>query len=54
MIPTRWVEKKFARTNITLDGYRRRPGTRQVQPAGLLGPVRLLPSIHVMVDIDGK
>jgi hypothetical protein len=47
-------EKKFTRTNITFDGYRGKPGTWQVQPAGLLGPVRLLPSVHVMVDIDGK
>jgi hypothetical protein len=48
------AEKKFTRTNITFDGYRGTPGTWQVQPAGLLGPVRLLPSVHVMVDIDGK
>lgn len=48
------AEKKFTRTNITFDGYRGKSGTWQVQPAGLLGPVRLLPSIHVMVDIDGK
>jgi hypothetical protein len=48
------AEKKFTRTNITFDGYRGKPGTWQVQPAGLLGPVRLLPSVDVMVDIDGR
>jgi len=48
------AEKKFTRTNITFDGYRGKPGEWQVQPAGLLGPVRLLPSVDVTVDIDGK
>jgi len=48
------AEKKFTRTNITFDGYRGKPGTWQVQPAGLLGPVRLLPSVNVMVYIDGR
>ncbi len=43
------AEKKFTRTNITFDGYRGKPGTWQIQPAGLLGPVRLLPSIHFQV-----
>jgi hypothetical protein len=47
------AEKRFTRTNITFDGYRGTPGTWQVQPAGLLGPVRLLPSVDVKVDIDG-
>ena len=45
-------EKKFTHTNITFHGYRGKPGTWQVQPAGLLGPVRLLPSLDVVVDID--
>ena len=48
------AEKRFTRTNITFDGYRGTPGTWQVQPAGLLGPVRLLPSVDVIVDIDGR
>ncbi|MFC2142294.1 glycosyl hydrolase, partial [Acidobacteriota bacterium] len=48
------AEKRFTRTNITFDGYRGTPGTWQVQPAGLLGPVRLLPSADVKVDIDGR
>ena len=47
-------EKKFTCTNITFDGYRGKAGTWQVQPAGLLGPVRLLPSVHIVVAIDGK
>jgi len=49
-------EKKFTRTNIrTFDGFRAKPGTIwSVQPAGLLGPVRLLPSLDVMVDMSGK
>jgi hypothetical protein len=47
-------EKKFTHTNITFHGYRGTPGTWQVQPAGLLGPVRLLPSVDVTVDMDGK
>ncbi|MFC2141546.1 glycosyl hydrolase [Acidobacteriota bacterium] len=48
------AEKKFTRTNITFDGYRGQPGTWQVQPAGLLGPVRLLPSVDVKLDINGR
>ena len=49
-------EKKFTRTNIrTFDGFRAKPGTIwSVQPAGLLGPVRLLPSKEVMVNMDGE
>lgn len=47
------IEKRFTRTNITYtDGYRGKPGSWKVQPAGLLGPVRLLPSMHVMVDVE--
>jgi hypothetical protein len=41
------ADKKFTRTNITSDSWR-------IQPAGLLGPVRLLPSLDVMVDMSGK
>ena len=48
------AEKKFTRTNITFHGYRGKPGEWVVQPAGLLGPVRLLPSVDVMVDMPGK
>jgi hypothetical protein len=39
-------EKRFTRTNIELSW--------RIQPAGLLGPVRLLPSVDVTVDMDGK
>jgi hypothetical protein len=48
------AEERFTRTNITFDGYRGKPGTWQVQPAGLLGPVRLLPSLDVEVEIIGR
>ena len=48
------AEKKFTRTNITFDGYRGTPGTWQVQPAGLLGPVRVLPSVDMWVDMTGR
>ena len=48
------AEKRFTRTNITFDGYRGKPGTWQVQPAGLLGPVRLLAALDVMIDVDGR
>jgi hypothetical protein len=50
------AEKRFTRTNITtFDEYRAKPGTIwQVQPAGLLGPVQLLPSVDVLVDIRDK
>ena len=44
------AEKRFTRTNITFDGYRGKPGTWQVQPAGLLGPVRLMPSVQVGLE----
>jgi hypothetical protein len=40
------ADRKLTRTNITSDGWR-------IQPAGLLGPVRLLPSVDVMVDMPG-
>jgi len=39
-------EKKFTRTNITLPW--------RIQPAGLLGPVRLIPSVDIKIDIEGK
>jgi hypothetical protein len=49
------VEKRFTRTNITYtDGYRGKPGSWQVQPAGLMGPVRLLSSVNVTVDMEGE
>ena len=48
------ADKKLTRTNITFDGYRGTPGTWQVQPAGLLGPVRLLPSVDMPVDMSGR
>jgi hypothetical protein len=42
-------EKKFTRTNVrNLDNFRSKPGTIwHVQPAGLLGPVRLVPSVDI-------
>jgi len=36
-------EKKFCRTNMT--------GKWRIQPAGLLGPVRVLPSVTVMANL---
>jgi len=49
-------EKKFTRTNVrTFDEFRAKPGTIwSVQPAGLLGPVRLIPSVDIKIDIEGK
>jgi hypothetical protein len=44
------TEDKFTRTNITFHGYRGKPGTWVVQPAGLLGPVRLVPSVRVALE----
>jgi len=41
------AEKKFTSTNITFDSYRGKAGGWKVQPAGLLGPVRLLPSLDL-------
>ncbi len=48
------AEKKFTRTNITFDGYRGTPGTWQVQPAGLLGPVRVVPSVDMLVKLSDR
>jgi hypothetical protein len=50
------AEKKFTHTNIkTFDSSRAKYKTKlSVQPAGLLGPVRLLPSINVDVDLNSK
>lgn len=44
-------EKKFTHTNIrTFDSYRAEPGTIwQVQPAGLLGPVRIVSAVESVV-----
>jgi len=43
------AEKRFTRTNIrSFDSSRAKPGTvTWIQPAGLLGPVRLVPSVLV-------
>jgi hypothetical protein len=45
-------EVRFTRTNIRSDGATRKVPAEpwQVQPAGLLGPVRLLPSVEVSVQ----
>jgi hypothetical protein len=46
------AEKKFTRTNIrSFDSSRAKPGTVTfIQPAGLLGPVRLVPSVQVRLE----
>jgi hypothetical protein len=44
------TDERLTRTNITFDGYRGKPGTWEVQPAGLLGPVRLVPSVQVVLE----
>ena len=48
------VEKRFCRTNMT--SIRDRGGDEpwRIQPAGLLGPVRLLPSVEIVIDADSK
>jgi len=46
------MEQRFTRTNMSFDGYWRRVTTWKTQPAGLLGPVRLLQSVHVTADGD--
>ena len=45
------TDERLTRTNITFDGYRGKPGTWEVQPAGLLGPVRLVPSVQVVFSV---
>jgi hypothetical protein len=49
-------EKRLTRTNVDVfDGFRAPPGTTwPVEPAGLLGPVRLLPSVDVTAERSGK
>ncbi len=47
-------EKRFTHTNMSFDGYWYRPTAWRLQPAGLLGPVKLLPSVRVMVDINTR
>ncbi|MCP4452266.1 MAG: hypothetical protein GY809_12455, partial [Planctomycetes bacterium] len=46
------AEQRFTRTNITsFDSSRAKPGTvTLIQPAGLLGPVRLVPSVQVGLE----
>jgi hypothetical protein len=44
------AEKRFTRTNMSFDGYWYRPTAWRVQPAGLLGPVLLVPSVMIKVD----
>ena len=43
--------ERFTSTNIQTHGYRTQPNYWLVEPAGLLGPVRLVQSINVMVDM---
>ncbi len=42
--------ERFTRTNITTHGYRTEPNYWVVQPAGLLGPVRLVQSAILPID----
>lgn len=46
------ADKKFTATNIrSFDSSRAKPGTvTYIQPAGLLGPVRLVPAVQVLLD----
>lgn len=44
-------DERFTSTNIQTHGYRTEPNYWLVEPAGLLGPVRLMQSINVMVDM---
>ena len=46
-------EKRYTRTNIRVfDGYMAKPGTTwPPKPAGLLGPVRLLPADDINIDL---
>ena len=46
------ADKKFTRTNIrSFDSSRAKPGSvTWIQPAGLLGPVRLVPSVRVVLE----
>ncbi|NQV36112.1 MAG: hypothetical protein HQ515_25700, partial [Phycisphaeraceae bacterium] len=50
------ADKKITRTNIrSFDSSRAKPGTvTWIQPAGLLGPVRLVPSVRVVLDDDAR
>ncbi len=47
-------DKKFTNTNVLSHGYMSRPSDYQIQPAGLLGPVRLLQSAKVYLDMRYK
>ncbi|MCF7975918.1 MAG: hypothetical protein K9N55_19030 [Phycisphaerae bacterium] len=49
------ADKRFTRTNIrSFDSSRAKPGTVTfIQPAGLLGPVHLVPSVQVVLGHDG-
>ncbi len=46
------MEQRFTHTNMSFDGYWRRVTTWKTQPAGLLGPVRLLQSVQIVADRD--
>ena len=49
-------EKRLTRTNIRngKGWVTPRPEGWHIQPAGLLGPVRLLPSVEIVIDADSK
>ena len=46
------MEQRFTHTNMSFDGSWRRVTTWKTQPAGLLGPVRLLQSVQIVADRD--
>ena len=48
------AEKRFCRTNMTSPRDKGGDEPWRIQPAGLLGPVRLLPSVDIIIDTDGK
>jgi hypothetical protein len=45
------LDKRFTKTNIKTHGYRTDPNYWMVQPAGLLGPVRLVQTRNILIDM---
>jgi hypothetical protein len=45
------LDKRFTKTNIKTHGYRTEPNYWIVQPAGLLGPVKLMQTYTIVVDM---
>jgi len=48
------AEKRFCRTNMTSPRDKGGDEPWKIQPAGLLGPIRLLPSVDIIVNADNK